>query len=448
VVVQVLDSEQPSDIGAGPEDRALLGTAETTGRYVVVFADADDDTASDVLRSMPGISEVADARDFGGDPGPGALEQLEGADATWIPGLGVAVVSAEPADVGLLQTQESTRGSILVVEPELVHRVQDPGSPEYLAGYQDGVGDLAGRLGGRTGGDSGAGTAATATFADTAQLTWGLQATGAGTSTRSGAGIRVAVLDTGFDLTHPDFTGRAITSKSFISGQAVQDGHGHGTHCVGTSCGPRVPTGGTRRYGCAPEAEIYVGKVLSNGGSGSDAQILLGIDWALRNGCQVVSMSLGADLATVSRAYEVVGARALDRGSLIVAAAGNNAHRPSSPGFVGVPANSPSIAAVAALDSQLAVAAFSARSNVVRGGQVDIAGPGVAVFSSWPVSKGSYRSISGTSMATPHAAGVAALWAQATGRRGRELWWLLTTEARREPTPSFDVGAGLVQAPQ
>ena len=282
----------------------------------------------------------------------------------------------------------------------------------------------------------------TETFADTEQLTWGLQATGVASSPHTGAGVKVAVLDTGFDLTHPDFAGRAIQSKSFVAGQAVQDEHGHGTHCVGTSCGPRSPAG-TRRYGCAPEAEIYVGKVLSNGGSGTDSGILLGIDWALSNGCDVVSMSLGADVATVSKTYEAVGSRALRRKCLIVAAAGNNAHRPSDPGFVGVPANSPSIVAVAALDSQLSVAPFSARTSSVRGGQVDIAGPGVGVFSSWPMSKGRYRSISGTSMATPHVAGIAALWAEATGRTGRGLWCTVTAEARRQLTPLGRRGRGV-----
>jgi subtilisin family serine protease len=257
----------------------------------------------------------------------------------------------------------------------------------------------------------------------------------------------VAVLDTGHDLEHPDFEGRTVTAESFVSGETPQDGHGHGTHCVGTSCGPANPTD-TRRYGVAGGAEIFVGKVLGDQGSGSDAGILAGIEWAIANGCQVISMSLGADVRQVSRAYEAVGRRALDAGSLIVAAAGNNARRSAgNPGFVGIPANSPSIMAVAAVDSRLRVADFSARSNPVRGGQVDIAGPGVAVFSSWPMPR-RYNTISGTSMATPHVSALAALFCQATGKRGAELWSEVTRAALRLNLPSADVGVGLAQAPQ
>jgi subtilisin family serine protease len=269
----------------------------------------------------------------------------------------------------------------------------------------------------------------------------------ADSSPHSGRGIGVAVLDTGFDLEHPDFAGRSVTAQSFVPGEQAQDGHGHGTHCIGTSCGPRSPSTGPR-YGVAYEAEIFVGKVLSNAGSGTDGGILAGIDWAVSNGCPVISMSLGADVMQAHPPYSAAGARALEKGSLIIAAAGNNADRRAGRmGFVGAPANSPEIMAVGALDQKLEMAFFSARSLPARGGQVDIAGPGFQVNSSWPMPT-RYRTISGTSMATPHVAGVAALWCEATGRRGLELWATLCQESDRLMQPSVDVGSGLCLAPQ
>ena len=126
---------------------------------------------------------------------------------------------------------------------------------------------------------------------------------------------------------HPDFAGRTVTTQSFITGEAAEDGHGHGTHCIGTAAGPAQPGEG-RRYGIATGAEIFAGKVLSNAGSGADAGILAGIEWAITNGCRVISMSLGSDVREPSATYEAVGRRALDAGTLIVAAAGNNAQPP------------------------------------------------------------------------------------------------------------------------
>jgi subtilisin family serine protease len=203
-----------------------------------------------------------------------------------------------------------------------------------------------------------------------------------------------------------------------------------------------------RRYGIAHKALIHIGKVLSDRGSGGDAGILAGIDWAMHNKCAVISMSLGANVPTTSVAYETAGQRALNAGTLIVAAAGNNANRAAGNfGFVGRPANSRSFMAVAAVDSNLKVANFSARDTVhAAGTAVDIAGPGVAVYSSWLMPT-RYNTISGTSMATPHAAGIAALWAEATGARGAALWQTLIVNARNLSATVADVGRGLVQAP-
>ncbi|MGZ8179085.1 S8 family serine peptidase [Williamsia sp. SKLECPSW1] len=436
------------------------GAGDQTGRRLVVFGDAAGASGyADVLRRVAGLTDVASTADFGDRIVD--RTQTRTAQATVFADLGVAVVAADDDQASALAAQCSADGDILAVEPERVHRIRTaapgvPGDgsdrPAYLRGYADGVADLVARLGGRS-----ETAQATSTLADTDEFTWGLLATGVSTSSADGSGVRVAVLDTGLDLTHPDFAGRDITSAAFVDGvTSAQDGHGHGTHCAGTACGPQTPSTG-RRYGIAYAAGLFVGKVLGDDGSGADEGILAGLNWALTNRVDIVSMSLGADVRAVSTAYETVGRRALAAGTLIVAAAGNNANRPSDPGFVGVPANSPSIAAVAATDQSSAIAPFSARSTDVEGGNVDIAAPGVDVYSSWPVfppgsSQGEgasrYNIISGTSMATPHVAGIAALWAQTTGRRGRDLWTTLTQQARRLDIPASDVGAGLVQAPR
>ena len=121
-----------------------------------------------------------------------------------------------------------------------------------------------------------------------------------------------------------------------------------------------------------------------------------------------------------------------------------------SAGFVEPPANADAALAVAAIDRRLRIAEFSARSSQQTGvgGLVNIAGPGVAVFSSLPVARGGHGFLDGTSMATPHVAGIAALWSQATGESGIALWNRLQQTVRPLNLPSADVGAGLVQAPQ
>lgn len=416
--------------------------APTTGRFIVVFADGAD--ARSMLTETAGLRAVADSRDFAAQAVDFA--RTEGSDAVWFDNLGVAVVTAAPDQLGALRTAETGSAAIVSVSPELIHHVlADAG---YVQGYRDGVNDLAGRLGATGSPDEAAAAAPKPPFADNAQFTWGLQATGAATSPQSGAGIKVAVLDTGFDVGHPDFAGRNVTTQSFVAGETVQDGHGHGTHCIGTSCGSKSPGSGPR-YGVAYGASIFAGKVLGDNGSGSDGNIIAGINWAIENQCHIVSMSLGADVAQVHPPYTVVGKRALDAGTLIVAAAGNNAdRRVGNFGFVGTPANSPYIMAVGALDQKLEMAFFSARTLPdVQGGQVDIAAPGYQVYSSWPMPT-RYKTISGTSMATPHVAGLAALWAELTGYRGRDLWATLAQDSQRLLQPSVDVGGGLALAPQ
>jgi subtilisin family serine protease len=240
---------------------------ETTGRYLVLLPEEDVNSGIRALTNSTGIQSIARSTDF--ENHSFTADQLENVGASVFESIGAAVVDLDPDQVQSIRAASET--TILAVEPERV--VYAIGADSISAPTNQG-------------------NLSTTTLVD-GNATWGLQATNVVDSPYSGFGIKIAVLDTGFDLSHPDFAGRAITSKSFINGENVQDGNGHGTHCIGTACGPKTPVM-YPRYGIAYNAEIYAGKVLSNSGSGSDRSILAGIEWALSNRCQVISMSLGA----------------------------------------------------------------------------------------------------------------------------------------------------------
>ena len=446
-------------------NEAFQPTGGMTGRSLVLFEEGGAKAGMQAVQEAVGVQVVpASGHESAPASGGGILFEA----------LGVAVVDAPPDQV----MQTAGNAAILAVEPErIVHALettpyappksngnsapQQPAVPplpvtrspetgarstDYLRGYREAVLHLTEPV---AGGAPAAAAGALIAAIDESQATWGLQVTKVVNCCRTGAGIRVAVLDTGFDLEHPDFAGRSVTAQSFIAGQEVQDGHGHGTHCIGTALGAKCP-GVRPRYGVAHDAEIFAGKVLSNAGSGSDTGILAGIEWAIQNGCAVISMSLGAATRPgqpFSQVFERVAKRAQEQGTLIIAAAGNESRRPGIVNPVGHPANCPSIMAVAAMDVQGAVARFSNAGINPDGGQIDIAGPGVDVHSSWPLPT-RYRRISGTSMATPHVAGIAALYAEADpAARGAALARTLTGGAQRLELPSTDVGAGMVQAP-
>lgn len=403
------------------------GTLET-GRYIVTLKEAAGQQA---LKSFGAQGmRMADSRDFKNQAVE--LESLGDADGLYFDEIGCAVIggaAAKERSMGV-QMELAADSPISVVEPEyFAFALGD--SAEFLRGFLKATETIAKEMGG--------GYAKHESAEDTGTLvlgnTWGLTACRVPTSPRSGVGIKVAVLDTGMYLTHPDFVGRPVVSQSFVTGQPVMDGNGHGTHCIGTSCGTKTPPGNIQRYGIGWRANIYAGKVLSNAGSGSTATVLAGMNWAIANRCQVISMSLGAP-TPVQAAYTAAGQSALNNGCLIIAASGN------AGGATGAPANSPTIMSVAALDQNLVPANFS------NSGKVEIAGPGVGVFSSWLMPQ-RYNTISGTSMATPHVAGCAALWAETNANlRGMNLWRKLTSTARPLPFPPAKVGAGLVQAPQ
>lgn len=431
--------------------------SETTDRYIVLLREDRLEEGIQTLYDSTGIRQVVRASDFA-DHAVRA-DQLERTDAVVFDKLGAAITPLSPDQRQSINAAIAEQGSIIAIEPEnvvyaladielgrarqqKVSRDRTDNFGGYLRGYRDAVNHLVDNL---------LSTEKTieavqAEFDET-EATWGLQATKVLNSSYSGRGIKVAVLDTGLDFSHPDFEERQITSKSFVDQEEAQDKLGHGTHVIGTACGSRSPST-PPRYGVAHEAEIYAGKVLSNQGRGSDRQILSGIEWAINNDCAIVSMSLGGPAQIFySRVFENIARRALRNQTLIIAAAGNGSdRREGQVEPVGHPANCPSIMAVAALDRQLEVAFFSNGGLYPWGGQIDVAGPGVDVYSSYPTPT-QYKRLKGTSMATPHVSGIAALYAEATKARGQELWNLLTQQARRLSQPSTDVGSGLVQAP-
>lgn len=418
-------------LAATPDD-LLLAAAERgsesleTGRYLISFPEGEEDAGLKMLKDEK--FRIADARDFkaqGITP-----ESCGDAEAMVLPEIGVALVSGDAlATHGMAYAAgggEEGPGPLGSVDPEYFMFAE---GNDYLRGFLAASNTIARDTGGAVAEiDEGE-----EVEGEVLGATWGLRATRVPPSRFSGTRIRVAVLDTGMALNHPDFAGRPITSQSFV-GQPVQDLNGHGTHCTGTAAGTRSPAGTTPRYGIAYGSRIFIGKVLTNSGSGTQAGVLAGINWAIANRCEVISMSLGAQIPP-QPSYTNAGNAALRRGLLIIAAAGN------SGGATGAPANSPTIMSVASLDPNLAPSVFSCH------GKIEIAAPGRDVFSSWPMPT-RYRTISGTSMACPHVAGCAALWAQSSASlRGMNLWRRLVATARRLPYPRSRVGAGLVQAP-
>lgn len=287
-------------------------------------------------------------------------------------------------------------------------------------------------------------------FEDSDRFTWGLQAIGVPEARFTGEGIKVAVLDTGCDPKHPDFFGRISNGNviSFVLGETAVDKNGHGTHVCGTIAGPFSPQSGPR-YGVAPDCELLVAKVLSNSGSGYDSWILKGINWAASMGAVVINLSLGSKRSKgeePSFEYEALARRLLrtESPSLIVAAAGNDSARPPNVAPVGSPAACESILAVAAIDQEKRVAAFSC--GQVDACRLNLSGPGVQVLSA--KLGGDLVPEDGTSMAAPHVSGAAALWAESdSALRGVQLWDKLVAKAGPLNDPVTDVGGGLVQTP-
>lgn len=392
-----------------------------TGRYLVLLSTRNALRASKALAEQAHVQVIA-SRDIDAAKRQGV--RLDAQCAIVYEHIGVAVLQCGLDGGQRLQAAASANDqNILAIEPE--RRVHAIGTQRSRRVANDVV------------------------VADETLATWGLQLTGAAASPYTGAGIRVAILDTGLDREHPDFENRIIVARSFVEGADAHDGNGHGTHCAGIAMGPGNPRQ-PPRYGVAGDAEMYIGKVLGDEGGGADGEVLDGINWAIENQCHIISMSLGSAVRPgqpYSRVFEEVARRALAAGTIMIAAAGNDSERPALIAPVSHPANCPSIMAVAAIDERLKIAPFSCGGLVDDGGEVNIAAPGVAIQSAWPAPQ-MRHTISGTSMAAPFVAGIAALFAQSRPEaRGRRLLELLTETAKPLALPRRDAGAGIVQAP-
>ncbi|MFE7166119.1 S8 family serine peptidase [Streptomyces sp. NPDC057616] len=267
----------------------------------------------------------------------------------------------------------------------------------------------------------------------------------------TGKGVTVAVLDSGVDTSHPDLAQRVSVTRSFIEGEDVADRNGHGTHVTSTVGGSGAASGGKEK-GVAPDATLAVGKVLSDQGSGSESQIIAGMEWAARDvHAKVVSMSLGSTEPSdgTDPMAQAVDTLSEETGALFVIAAGNT----GAPSSIGSPGAADAALTVGAVDADDQAAYFTSAGprygdNALK---PDLSAPGVDILaarSQLVDGSGYYTTMSGTSMATPHVAGVAALLAQEhPDWSGAQLKDALMSTSARLDASAYQLGAGRVSVP-
>jgi subtilisin family serine protease len=270
------------------------------------------------------------------------------------------------------------------------------------------------------------------------QLPWGVDRIDAELASTTGAGVTVCIIDTGVDRDHEDLAANIVGGINYVAkGPRLDpskwdDDNGHGSHVAGTIAALDNDRG---VVGVAPEANLLIVKALDRRGSGYMSDVAAGMDWCVANGADIISMSLGAsvDVSYVRNASDAAYAA----GALLVAAAGNEYPAP-----VIFPAAYDSVIAVAATDSSDAHAYFSN-----AGPEVELAAPGVNILSTGK--SGDYTTKSGTSMATPHVTGAAALaWQTNMSMSNAEVRALMQSNAEDLGTAGRDdlFGFGLVSA--
>lgn len=266
---------------------------------------------------------------------------------------------------------------------------------------------------------------------DAAEVPWGISRVNAASAwaVTKGQGVKVAVIDTGIDCNHPDLKANCAGGYNAVGSGAPTDDNGHGSHVAGTIAGV---LDGKGVVGVAPKARLYAVKVLDKDGAGGLSSIIKGLIWAGKNKMDVANMSLGSPMGTIFMRGALKYAQM--NGVVVMAAAGNDG------GSVNYPGAYPEAIAVSAMDNNDKIAPFSS-----RGAEVAFIAPGVDVKSSLP--GGSWDEFSGTSMATPHMAGLAAL-AVARGARGQDAV-RKALRAAAKPIAGlkpFEQGAGVVDA--
>jgi subtilisin family serine protease len=228
---------------------------------------------------------------------------------------------------------------------------------------------------------------------------WGVKRIGAGTvhADNNGAGVEVAIIDTGIDYTHSDLDANYKGGYDYVNNDAdPMDDNGHGTHCAGIVAAEDNEKG---VVGVAPKAHLYAVKVLDSSGSGSVSDVIAGIQWSMDNDMDVISMSFGSDFGSIS--LKKACNNAYSAGVLLVAAAGNDGDSLGKGNNVDYPGAYSSVIAVAAANSNDERAGWSS-----TGPAVELSAPGVSINSTYP---GGYETEDGTSMACPHVSGTAAL---------------------------------------
>ncbi|WP_446040851.1 S8 family peptidase [Streptomyces sp. SID1121] len=269
-----------------------------------------------------------------------------------------------------------------------------------------------------------------------------------------GTGVKVAVLDTGIDTRHADLAPQVVAEKNFTDAPDVSDHYGHGTHVASTIAGTGAASQG-RYKGVAPGVRLINGKVLDDRGAGTESSIIAGMEWAVDQGATIVNLSLGGgDTLGVDPVEETVD-RLSDR-ALFVIAAGNEGPGPST---LGTPGTADRALTVGAVDQQDTLANFSSRGPRIGDSALkpDLTAPGVDITAAaaegsridtapgTPHPAPGYLTMSGTSMATPHVSGAAALLSQQhpdwSGTRIKDT---LVGSARPGPYSAVEQGAGRV----